>query len=385
MREPESMNVSQGCYACSEKEEVRQWAQLSSESILELLEDRLSWQERLSAKPVTFSRNVFIPVTNLCRNNCAYCGFVSREENQAYLLCPDEVMEILSKASASGTTEALFALGERPERVSPWVHVSLEKWGYSGIVDYLRDLGEKALSLGLFPHTNAGVLNQEEIRILRTVNVSMGLMLESSSFRLCDIDGPHYYSPGKNPYLRRRMLEDAGRLSLPFSTGILIGIGETVMERVTSLWDIRILTERYGHIQEVIIQNFRRHPLSPMKDAPEPDSDALISTVALARLILGPEANIQVAPNLNSHEIVNLLEAGANDLGGVSSMTEDYINPEYPWPNVSILRKAAQEAGTCLKERLAIYPEFIGREGFIDRTLLPLVLDRVDKNGFVKE
>lgn len=365
-----------------ERIEARQLAQLDSKQILTVLEDRLSWKKRLSQRPVTYSRNVFIPVTNVCRNYCDYCGFVSRSNTQAFLLQPDEVIQLLTEAATAGSKEALFTLGEMPELGSPWITASLREWGFSNIVDYIRLLAEQALELGIFPHTNAGLLQEEEIAMLRPVNASMGLMLETSSSRLCDSGGPHYLSPGKDPVLRLKMIEAAGRQRIPFTTGILIGIGETVIERADALWSIRALAEKYGHIQEVIVQNFRRHHNSPMADSPEPELDELIATVALTRLILGPEANIQVPPNLNPEALVCLLSAGANDFGGISTVTKDFINPDHQWPSVSTLSEAAGKAGTCLKERLPVYPEFFG---LLPEKMTAIVVDCVDKDGFVKE
>lgn len=339
----------------------------------------------MAVRPVTYSTNVFVPVTNVCRNRCTYCGFVARIEQEQALLAPYEVNEILDRAVVSGCKEALFTLGEEADLASTQIAAQLKKWGYGNMVAYLRDLGEKALAKGLFPHTNAGILSADGIASLRHVNASMGLMLESSSLRLCQPGGPHHHCPGKVPHIRIKMIQDAGLLKVPFTTGILIGIGETRLERADTLWDIRVLMGKYGHIQEVIVQNFRSHSGTPMVGAKEPGPEELLHMIALARLILGQEANIQVAPNLVPTEMVNLLYAGANDFGGISPVTRDYINPEYPWPNLDALELASRQSGSKLRERLPIYPEFINREGVLTARIFSLVREVVGDDGYVKE
>jgi FO synthase subunit 1 len=305
---------------------------------------------------VTYSRNVFLPLTTVCRNRCGYCGFRTPAEPGA-VLSPDQVRDIIDRGSALGCTEALFTFGERPEEESGFIPL-LQQSGYRSILEYCAAMCEYAITRGLLPHTNAGVLAREELQHLQAVNASMGLMLETTA------ELPvHARSPGKVPSVRIRMIEEAGRLRIPFTTGLLIGIGETMEDREESLMLIADLHRRYDHIQEVIVQNFCPKPGTSMAFAPIPDVEELCMVISLARDILPEEIAIQVAPNLT--DAPRLVRCGANDLGGISPLTVDHINPEHPWPQLGELRGTLQ--GFTLRERLCIYPRFIKKGWFHPR------------------
>ncbi|MHC1579710.1 MAG: 7,8-didemethyl-8-hydroxy-5-deazariboflavin synthase subunit CofG [Candidatus Alkanophagales archaeon] len=326
---------------------------------------------------VTFSKNVFIPVTNVCRNDCAYCGFRARHPRDAYLLDEAEVSRLLRAARRRGATEALFTLGEKPElsREFPQYRDWLRELGYGSTLEYLRALCELAVREGLLPHTNAGVLSYEELRYLRDINASMGLMLET----IAPVRA-HERSPGKRAELRLRTIEDAGRLRIPFTTGILVGIGETFSDIVASLEAIKRLHEKYGHIQEVIIQPFHPKPNTPMRDEKPPSVELMRRVVGVARRILPGEVAIQIPPNLVPlGRIIEFLEAGASDLGGISEVTLDYINPEAAWPSEEELAAAVRPFS--LRERLPIYPRFV-RRGWYSERLATLIRKYSDDEGF---
>ncbi len=297
---------------------------------------------------VTFSRNVFIPLTTVCRNRCDYCGF-RMPVREGCILPPGEVERILRHGAATGCTEALFTFGERPE-AEPGFAAMLSALGYGAILEYCREMCRLAIRLGLLPHTNAGLLSYGEMEKLREVNASMGLMLET----VAGVPA-HRNSPGKMPGERIRMMEDAGRLRIPFTTGILVGIGETMGDREESLMAIRDLHRRYGHIQEVIIQNLCPKEGTPMARWPAVSTEEMCITIRIARDILPPGVAVQVPPNLA--DAPALIPCGVDDLGGISPVTPDYINPEHPWPGIEELRGVAEDA--VLEERLCIYPGFI--------------------------
>ncbi len=329
-------------------------------------------------RPATYSRNVFIPLTNACRNRCGYCGFRSR---QPTLMSRTRVRAIMEEGARHGCKEALFTLGERPE-VHPAIRAELRSMGYATVIEYLYDLCLEAKELKLLPHTNAGVIGGEELRALGEVNASLGLMLESVSERLCEPGMPHEGCPGKWPPARLEVLEEAGRLRIPFTTGILVGIGESYDEVIASLEAIKELHNRHGHIQEVIIQNFKPKRGTPMASHPEPSPLLLLKVIATAREML-PGIGIQTPPNLNSHWNLTLLY-GANDLGGISPVTVDHINPEAPWPGLEGMRQRAADVGFRLRERLPIYPGFVLR-GWYPAALGDLVADATDGSGLVRE
>ncbi|HSD11407.1 MAG TPA: 7,8-didemethyl-8-hydroxy-5-deazariboflavin synthase CofG [Candidatus Binatia bacterium] len=338
---------------------------------LEALCERASeLRDGAKGRVVTFSPKVFLPITNLCRDRCRYCTFRKDPwDDGAWTMTEEEVRDWSRRGAGLGCREALMCLGDRPETAFRQYRALLSLLGHASTVEYVHHACEIALEENLWPHTNAGVMTAEELEFLKPVNVSMGLMLENVSPRLRARGGPHHAAPDKDPTVRLRTICDAGELRIPFTTGILIGIGETLEERADSLLAIREVDDRYGHIQEVIVQNFRRKPEIPMHDAAEPDDLDIARTVATARLVFGGEMNLQAPPNLNPTAHRLLLSAGINDWGGISPLTADYVNPEAPWPHVARLAATCAEGGFTLLPRLAVYPEFIEREGFLDAKL----------------
>lgn len=333
----------------------------------ELLEMASGVREEGKGRKVSFSKKVFIPLTTLCRDYCSYCTFRKDPgEPGAHFLTPEEVLELAERGRRAGCKEALFSLGDQPERIFPEAREFLRRQGYGRTLDYLAAMCESVLQhTGLLPHANPGVMDGRALDRLKETNASVGLMLENSSVRLMRDGLPHANAPDKVPSLRLRTMEEAGKRAMAFTTGILLGIGETIEERVDSLLVIREMQERYGHIQEVIVQNFRAKPDIPMAHHPEPAMSEVLRTIALARLILGPQMNVQAPPNLSYEDFPRLLEAGINDWGGISPVTRDFINPEAAWPQIEKLRAETEARGFTLRERLAIYPEFAARENFL--------------------
>jgi FO synthase len=310
---------------------------------------------------VTYSPKVFIPLTMLCRDRCHYCTFAKPPARlDVPFLAPDEVVAIARSGRLAGCKEALFTLGDRPEDRYPQARAWLTERGYGSTLEYLRAVAIAVIEeTGLLPHLNPGVMGYEDLARLKHVSASMGLMLETSSRRLTEPGMPHHGSPDKDPAVRLRTIEDAGRLAVPFTTGILVGIGETDAERAASLFAIRDLHRRYHHIQEVIVQNFRAKPSTAMQHAPEPDDETFLATVATARVILGPHVSVQAPPNLSDEaQRRRLLDAGINDWGGVSPLTPDHVNPERPWPQIEALAASTAARGKELRERLTVYPRF---------------------------
>lgn len=319
---------------------------------------------------VTYSKKAFFPVTNLCRDRCAYCTFRRDEdEDGAWTMTPDEITEWSERGRRLGCREALLCLGDQPEAVSPRYRGFLDDLGHRNTIEYVEHASRLSLEQGLLPHSNPGVMTAADMALLRPVNVSLGMMLETTSERLRGKGHAHYYAPDKDPALRLEVLENAGRLKIPFTTGLLIGIGETLEERVDTVLAIGEIHARHGHIQEVIVQNFRAKPEIPMAASDEPDEMDLARTVAMTRLALGPDMNVQVPPNLSPDAIAYLLDSGINDFGGISPLTPDYVNPEAPWPHLGALARACADAGYQLRERLAVYPEYIDRPEFLDPAL----------------
>ena len=352
----------------------------------DLLSAAAAARDRGRGRRMTFSAKVFVPLTNLCRDYCGYCTF-RRDPGDAGALTmtPEQVLALAHAGERLGAKEALFSLGDRPEALFPEHRRFLRRMGHRTTLDYLRAISALVVSeTGLLPHANPGLMGERDLSSLREVNVSMGIMLETASERLLGRGLAHDRAPDKVPARRLRTIALAGKLSIPFTTGILIGIGETHAERVEALLAIRDLHERYGHIQEVIVQNFRRKPGIPMRDHPEPEMDDLLRTAAVARLLLGPDMNIQVPPNLSDADFARLPEAGINDWGGVSPLTPDHINPERPWPGLAALRRVTERAGLALRERLAVYPEYAVRSEFVHETLRPRVRGLVDGDGLVR-
>ena len=302
---------------------------------------------------------MFLPLTNLCRDYCGYCTF-RRDSGEpgAHTMAPDEVMEVVRAGERMGCTEALFSLGDKPELLFPQMRDTLRHLGYKSTLHYLEAMCEKVLrESNLLPHPNPGLMSAEWLERLSRVAPSMGLMLETTSARLLAKDAAHDNAPDKDPAKRLRVIEDAGRRKIPFTTGILIGIGETLEERVDSLIAIAELDTKYGHIQEVIVQNFRAKSGTPMAHWPEPDRGEMLRTVAVARLLM-PSMNIQAPPNLSDPHYADLLDGGINDWGGVSPLTPDFINPEKPWPHLEELRQRTEAKGFELRQRLPVYPDF---------------------------
>ncbi|HEY7202824.1 MAG TPA: 7,8-didemethyl-8-hydroxy-5-deazariboflavin synthase CofG [Methylomirabilota bacterium] len=351
-----------------------------------LLEAAAGLRDRGRGRRITFSAKVFIPLTTLCRDYCGYCTFRKDPgEAGAFTMSPDQVLALARAGARLGAKEALFSLGDKPEALFPEHRAFLRSVGHRTTLSYLRAVSERVLEeTGLLPHANPGLMTERDLASLREVNVSMGIMLESTSTRLLAPGAAHDRAPDKVPERRLRTIARAGALSIPFTTGILIGIGETLAERVESLLAIRALHERYGHIQEVIIQNFRAKPAIPMREWPDPGPEDLLRTVAVARLLLGPEMNIQAPPNLSAQGYDRLPAAGLNDWGGISPLTPDHINPERPWPGLAELRRRTESAGHELRERLAVYPEYATRTAFLDERLRGRVARAVDADGFVR-
>ena len=324
----------------------------------EVLEPLLEGAQELSRSEhgdvITVSLNVFIPLTNLCRDRCAYCTFAKdprSPEAKTYLL--DEVREVSRRAVRMGCKEALFCLGDKPEVAYRGYREWLQELGYASTAAYLVDACRVAYEEGLFPHTNAGVLSRDEMAALRPVNASMGIMLESTSRRLRERGQAHYYAPDKEPALRVRMTREAGELGIPFTSGMLIGIGETPAERVDTLYTILDLSRAHGHLQEVIIQNFHPKPGTPMESHPSPSDELMAGTVALARLVLGSRIHLQAPPNLSPTSLPLLARAGLDDWGGISPVTVDFVNPEKPWPELEELRRGGASS-PLLRDALAV-------------------------------
>jgi 7,8-didemethyl-8-hydroxy-5-deazariboflavin synthase CofG subunit len=362
----------EGGFACaSALAEVRPGVPISREAALHLiccpdgdlprlLAAARAAKERFKPGVITYSRKVFLPLTNLCRDYCGYCTF-RRDPGDpgAHTMTPEEVLAVARAGEKLGCTEALFSLGDKPELLFPEMRETLRHLGYKSTLHYLEAMCELVLrETSLLPHPNPGLLSAEWIARLATVSPSMGLMLETTTSGLLAPGAAHDNAPDKVPAKRLRTIEDAGKQNVPFTTGLLIGIGESPGDRVDTLRAIGGLHERYGHIQEVIVQNFRVKPAIPMAHWPEPTRGEMLRAVAVARLLL-PNVNIQAPPNLSAPYYDDLVDAGINDWGGISPLTPDYINPEKPWPHLEQLRLRTEAKGFALRQRLPVYPEFL--------------------------
>ena len=336
---------------------------------------------------VTYSPKVFIPLTRLCRDVCHYCTFAKPPvRGQRAFLDSGEVLALARAGQEAGCTEALFTLGDKPERRYRIAREELSALGHETTLSYLAEMAELVLrETGLLPHLNPGLLTSEDFQLLRPVSASMGLMIEGISERLQARGGPHYGSPDKEPRCRLKTLELAGEARVPFTTGILVGIGENRAERIEALCRIRDLHDRYGHIQEVIVQNFVAKPGTRMAAAPEPDQDEFLWTIAAARCLLGETMSIQAPPNLSGDEFPTLLDAGINDWGGVSPVTPDHVNPEAPWPARARLARAAESRGKVLAPRLPVYPHYIHAGGWLDSRVRPFVLRAMEAEGLARD
>jgi 7,8-didemethyl-8-hydroxy-5-deazariboflavin synthase CofG subunit len=332
----------------------------SDDDLPQLLSAARAAKERFKPGVVTYSRKVFLPLTNLCRDYCGYCTFRRDPSDPgAHTMTPEEVLSIARAGEKLGCTEALFSLGDKPELLFPEMRETLRHLGYKSTLHYLESMCELVLrETNLLPHPNPGLLSAEWIARLAAVSPSMGLMLETTNQSLLRPGAAHDNAPDKVPAKRLRTIEDAGKQNVPFTTGLLIGIGESPEDRVDTLLAIRDLHDRYGHIQEVIVQNFRAKPAIPMAHWPEPSHGEMLRAVAVARLLL-PNVNIQAPPNLSAPYYEDLADAGINDWGGISPLTPDYINPEKPWPHLEQLRLRTEAKGFELRQRLPVYPEFL--------------------------
>jgi 7,8-didemethyl-8-hydroxy-5-deazariboflavin synthase CofG subunit len=359
--------------------------QCGDEELPALLAAAREAKERFKPGVITYSRKVFIPLTNLCRDYCGYCTF-RRDPGDAgaHTMTPDEVLSVASAGEKLGCTEALFSLGDKPELLFPEVRETLRRLGYKSTLHYLEAMCERVLrETSLLPHPNPGLLSAEWIARLAAVSPSMGLMLETTNEDLLGKEKAHDNAPDKVPAKRLRTIEEAGKQKVPFTTGLLIGIGESLEDRVDTLLAIRSLNERYGHIQEVIVQNFRVKPEIPMAHWPEPSRGEMMRAVAVARLLL-PNVNIQAPPNLSAPYYEDLVDAGINDWGGVSPLTPDFINPEKPWPHVEQLRRRTEAKGCRLEQRLPVYPEFISSVVARPGLLAEKLRGAVDPRGLAK-
>jgi 7,8-didemethyl-8-hydroxy-5-deazariboflavin synthase len=337
---------------------------------------------------ITYSRKVFVDLTNLCRDSCSYCTYKKDPNDKAAkMMMPSQVLALAELGKKFNCTEALMVTGERPEQKYVQVKDWLKNLGYTSTIEYIAEISDKILKkTGLLPHTNAGTLTKKEMSLLKKTNVSLGMMLESSSARLGQKKMPHYHAPSKDPKIRIRTLEDAGQLRIPFTTGLLLGIGEYAEEIVDSLFVIKEINEKYGHIQEVILQNFMPKVGTEMENATPIGLDYFLKIIAVARIIL-QDINIQVPPNLNPGIFGSFLDAGINDWGGISPITIDHVNPEFPWPTIDIVRSITHRKGFSLRARLPIYPEFVLNmdQNYVSENMRRYIEPFYDSSGLVRE
>ena len=381
-----TMGVIEGALAGRRPDE-REAQALIDAPLDDMLAAAAELRDRGHGDTVTYSRKVFIPLTHLCRDVCHYCTFAEPpKKGEAAFLSPEQVLEIARRGAEAGCTEALFTLGDKPELRYRAAREALERLGHETTLDYLAAMAELVFTeTGLLPHLNPGLMGLEELRRLREVSVSMGIMLESDSEKLLERGQPHFGSPDKVPARRIECMDAAGEAAVPFTSGILIGIGEDRADRISSLMRLRELHERHGHIQEIIVQNFRAKPDTKMKDAPEPSLDDLLWTIAAARLIFGPEMHIQAPPNLSPGVLPQLVGAGIDDWGGVSPVTPDFVNPEAPWPHLEKLAEETRKAGKHLVQRLPVYQEYaLKPDRWLAKRFAKPVLDRIDGEGLVR-
>lgn len=364
------------------REDALRLVEIENSELVHLIAAAKLVRERAKGGTVTYSKNVFIPLTQLCRDNCGYCTFKIEPGEGPLFVPPDEVIETARKGGALGCRELLFVTGDKPESKYGVYRDALAKMGYGSTAEYLIDMCEAVLAEDIFPHSNLGLATPEELGRLRETNPSMGLMLENISPRLLEKGEAHYGSPDKVPKLRMKTMQDAGGLRIPWTSGILVGIGETWEERIDSLFAIKELDDEFGHIQEIIIQNFTPKQGIRMEGYCPPAFIDMLKTVAISRLIFPDKMNIQVPPNLNLKEFPLHILAGVNDLGGVSPITIDYVNPESPWPQVKRMGEVVSGLGLKLRERLPVYPEYLIEE-FINPNLLRKAKNFVDSEGFV--
>lgn len=363
------------------KDDAYQIYQESQKNPSELFQIAKILRNRYKGKVVTYSRKIFFNLVNLCRDTCSYCTYKSEPaQTKLSLMSKQGVYNLAKLGKMYRCTEALFVTGERPEQKYQEARIWLKENGFESTAEYLVHSSEIALQEGLFPHTNAGNLTKSEMNELKKTNVSLGLMLENSSERLSEKGMPHQFAPSKNPKARLEVLENAGELRIPMTTGILIGIGETVFEIIDSIYAIKQIHEKFGHIQEVILQNFQPKPDTSMRNFPSAEEVYFKKIVALARVIM-PDMNIQIPPNLSPNSYEDFLSVGINDWGGISPLTPDYVNPEFAWPSIDTVQKKSAEAGFEFRARLPIYPEFIS---FVEPELREKISEISDSRGLVK-
>ena len=341
-------------------------------------------RENSKGNLISFSKNVFIPLTQLCRDQCSYCTFKIEPDEGDLLIEPEDVLKSAKKAVELGCTELLFVSGDRPENMYDVYRKKLDSMGYKSTADYMIGMSEICLEEGIFPHSNLGIAKIDELKRFKNSNPSMGLMLENVSERLMEPGEAHYRCPDKYPRARIKTISNAGELNIPWTSGILIGIGENWEERIDSIYELRRINDKYGHIQEIIIQNFTPKPGIQMEGHPAPTDFEMIKTVAIAKIIMGPKMNIQVPPNLNSQTYMLHISSGVNDLGGVSPITIDYVNPESPWPQIDLMEKEISEFGFHLRERLPVYPDFLNKK-FLNEDIYNKAVSFVDHTGYVTE
>jgi FO synthase subunit 1 len=344
-------------------------------------------RNKIKAGSITYSRKVFINLVNLCRDTCSYCTYKKQPADKLVsMMSPSQVLAIAEAGKKLGCTEALFVTGERPEQRYPEAREWLRSVGHSSTVEYIREMSDMVLQkTGLLPHTNAGTLTKKEMSVLRDNNVSLGMMLESSSERLLGKGMPHELAPSKNPKARIKALEDAGQLKIPLTTGLLVGIGESPEELIDALYVIKEIHHKYGHIQEIIMQNFVPKPETGMAKSLPTSYDYFFKSIALVRIIM-PQMNIQVPPNLNPENFGKFIDAGINDWGGISPITIDHVNPESPWPSIESIKRVTNSRGYQLRARLPIYPEFLDKDdGFIPDKLRSYINLLSDDAGLIRE
>ena len=364
------------------KEEAYQIYQELQKNPSEIYQVAQVLRNKNKGKIVTYSRKVFFNLVNLCRDTCSYCTYKSEpSQSKISMMSKQDVINLAKLGKKHRCTEALLVTGERPEQKYQEARDWLKENGFGSTAEYLVHASEISLKEGLFPHTNAGNLTKSEMNELKKTNVSLGLMLENSSERLSEKNMPHQFAPSKNPKARLRVLEDAGELGIPMTTGVLMGIGETAFEIIDSIYAIKKIHEKFGHIQEIILQNFQPKPDTKMKNFPSAEEIYFKNMVALARIIM-PKMNIQIPPNLSPSSYADFLSCGINDLGGISPLTPDYVNPEFSWPSIDSVEKNSSNAGFELKARLPVYPEFIS---FAYTHLKERISEITDSGGLVKK
>ncbi len=364
------------------KEDALFLVNIDKQDIPYLLNASSKVRDKGKGNTLSYSKNVFVPLTRLCRDHCGYCTFKIEPGEGELFIHPDEVIDMARKGAHLGCTELLFVTGDKPELAYSDYREALGELGYKTTAEYLIAMSEEGLKENIFPHSNLGLSTREELSALRETNPSMGLMLENISPRLLKKGQAHYRSADKVPKLRMKTMEVAGDLKIAWTSGILVGIGETWEERIDSLYALKNLWDEYGHIQEIIIQNFSPKHGIRMEKYPPPSFLDMLKTVAISRLIFGEKMNIQIPPNLNLETYPLFIFAGINDLGGVSPITIDYVNPEAPWPQIKKMEQVCDQYGFNLKERLPVYPEFIN-DDFLNKTLLDSVNRFVDISGYV--